>query len=190
MPRRIPSFQRALTLVISITALATTFAFAVGTSVSAEAATEARTLSAAPKTVPFEAVELPTLAAEEPVEAPAGPIVAGPDWAISISAVGLQAEVDQCMWVRMDFSAAVPVPVVAAHNYCGGGIILEMVAGQTVTLSGAGLDGSYVVGDGKDARADDYADEAVAGLSGDVILQTCYWSDDGALRLVGLHRVG
>ncbi|CAN5206394.1 hypothetical protein BH11ACT4_BH11ACT4_01480 [soil metagenome] len=109
-------------------------------------------------------------------------------WSIDITAVGRQAEVDACQWVRMDFSSDVPIPWVAAHNFCGGGIVLEMQLGQSVTLSGAGLDGSYVVVGSKDAWADDDATAALAGLSGDVILQTCYWDDNGHLILVALQR--
>jgi len=113
-----------------------------------------------------------------------------PDWSISITAVGLQAEVDACQWVRMDFSSAVPVPIVAAHNFCGGGIVLEMKVGQLVSLGGTGLDGMYQVVASKDAWADQDATDAISGLTADVILQTCYWEDDGHLILVALHRVG
>lgn len=112
-----------------------------------------------------------------------------PDWTIAITAVGLQAEVDQCQWVRMDFSSAVPLPIVAAHNFCGGGIVLEMTIGQSVVLSGTGLDGRYVVVGSKDAWADQDATDALSGLAGDVILQTCYWDDNGHLMLVTLQRV-
>jgi hypothetical protein len=111
------------------------------------------------------------------------------DWSIAIATVGLQAEIDACQWVRMDFTSDVPVPIVAAHNFCGGGIVLEMVPGQTVALSGTGLDGTYLVVGSKDAWADEDAVDAIAGLSGDVILQTCYWEDDGHLILVALQRI-
>lgn len=137
-------------------------------------------------------VQLSTLALhDEPaaLETPAPVVPPGPDYAIGITAVGLQAEVDACQWVRMDFTADVPLPIVAAHNFCGGGIVLEMNAGQTVSLTGEGLDGTYVVVSSKDAWADQDATDAISGLSGDVILQTCYWEDDGHLILVALQRV-
>lgn len=113
-----------------------------------------------------------------------------PDWSISIATVGLQAEIDQCEWVRMDFTSDVPLPIVAAHNFCGGGIVLEMQPGQTVAISGTGLDGNYVVVGSKDAWADEDAADAISGLSGDLVLQTCYWEDNGHLILVALSRVG
>jgi hypothetical protein len=139
------------------------------------------------------ALQLPTLALEPAIEAapaPApAPAAAPASWSISIGAVGLQAELDQCQWVRMDFSSAVPLPVVGAHNYCGGDIVLSMGVGETVTLAGAGLDGSYVVTGSRDAWTDSPAADAIAGMGGDVILQTCYWANDGSERLVSLQRI-
>ena len=141
-------------------------------------------------------IQAPTLALPEaPPEVAAAPeeptavsTPSTPSWWIDVTAVGLQAELDACQWVRMDFS--IPTPIVAAHNYCGGGIALEMQVGDTVTMAGAGLDGVYQVVGSKDASANQYADEAIAGLGGDVILQTCYWSDNGTVILVGLQRIG
>ena len=185
---------RALLLHAAIVTLAVAAAISAGTIAVPSALADSAAPAAAPKqALTVEKVELPTLAVPEeaPVVAAPAPVVpAGPDWSISIGAIGLQAEVDQCIWVRMDFSAAVTIPIVGAHNFCGGGIVLEMTPGQTVSLSGAGLDGSYVVADGRDAWADADAADAIAGMSGDVILQTCYWDDNGTLRLVALHRVG
>ena len=141
------------------------------------------------------ALQLPTLALEPTVEAAAAPApapapaAAPASWSISIGAVGLQAELDQCQWVRMDFSSAVPLPVVGAHNYCGGDIVLSMSVGETVTLSGTGLDGTYVVTGSRDAWTDSPAADAIAGMGGDVILQTCYWANDGSERLVSLQRI-
>lgn len=109
-------------------------------------------------------------------------------WSIAIATTGYQPEIDQCLWVRMDLGAA--APIVGAHNYCGGGIVLEMQLGQTVDLVGTGLDGSYVVTESRDARGGDPAAAATSGMTVDVILQTCYWIDDGSVRLVGLQRLG
>lgn len=127
-------------------------------------------------------------AAHDHPAVPSAPAI--PTWSVAITAIGLQAEIDACQWVRMDFSAAVTIPVVAAHNFCGGDIVLQMQSGQAVSLSGAGLDGSYVVVAARDAQADQDAVDAISGLAGDVILQTCYWADDGSERLVALQRVG
>jgi hypothetical protein len=144
-------------------------------------------------------VDLPTLAI--PVEAPAAEPVAQPaveapaapapaSWNIGISAFGWQNELDACQWVLMDMVASVPLPIVAAHNYCGGDIVLEMQVGDTVTLGGYGFDGTYVVTGDRDAWSGGDAAEAIAGMGGDVILQTCYWANDGTERLVSLQRIG
>ena len=123
-----------------------------------------------------------------PTEPPAPvdlPATAGPaSWSIAIDTRGYQAEIDQCLWVRMDLGGQ--APIVGAHNYCGGGDVLEMSLGDSVTLAGTGLDGTYLVTDARDARAGDTAATAIAGMVGRVILQTCYWADDGTVRLVGL----
>lgn len=116
--------------------------------------------------------------------APTGPRV----WSISVDTTGYQAELDECLWVRMDLGAA--APIVGAHNYCGGGIVLDMAVGDLVTLTGTGLDGTYSVTGDRGAHAGDGAATATAGMDADVILQTCYWIDDGSERLVGLRLVG
>ena len=109
----------------------------------------------------------------------------GPDsWAIAVDTRGYQAEIDECLWVRMDLGGQ--APIVGAHNYCGGGVVLEMDLGDVVAMTGTELDGRYVVSDARDARAGDTAATAIKGMVGSLILQTCYWSDDGTVRLVGL----
>jgi hypothetical protein len=140
-------------------------------------------------------VELPTLslpeAETETAAAPEEPSApAASSWQIGISAFGWQAELDACQWVLMDMVASVPLPIVAAHNYCGGGIVLEMQPGDTVTLGGYGYDGVYVVTGSRDAWSGGDAAVAVSGMDGDVVLQTCYWDDDGTERLVSLRRIG
>lgn len=105
-------------------------------------------------------------------------------WAIAVDTRGYQDEIDECLWVRMDLGGQ--APIVGAHNYCGGGIVLEMKFGDVVTMTGTELDGRYLVSDARDARAGDIAATAINGMVGSLILQTCYWSDDGSVRLVGL----
>jgi hypothetical protein len=142
---------------------------------------------------------LPTLALPEPpaavapaaveqqeIEVDAAPVASS--WSIGVSAFGWQAELDACQWVLLDMVASVPLPIVAAHNYCGGGIVLEMEPGDTVSLSGYGFDGTYVVTGSRDAWTGGDAASAVAGMDGEVVLQTCYWNDDGTERLVSLRR--
>jgi len=115
---------------------------------------------------------------------PSLPTTGSASWAIAVDTTGYQAEIDECLWVRMDLGGQ--APIVGAHNYCGGGVVLEMEFGDVVTMTGTGLDGRYLVSDARDARAGDIAAAAIKGMVGSLILQTCYWSDDGTVRLVGL----
>ena len=119
-----------------------------------------------------------------PPAQPALPTTGPASWAIAVDTRGYQPEIDECLWVRMDLGGQ--APIVGAHNYCGGRIVLEMEFGDVVTMTGTQLDGRYLVSDARDARAGDIAETAIKGMVGSLILQTCYWSDDGTVRLVGL----
>jgi hypothetical protein len=173
-------------------ALVALLGFVVPSSGSAPAATLSRNQATVAHTVPVPrtVAALPGPAPAESSSPPQSPRSALPDtgareWAISIDTIGYQAEIDQCLWVRMDLGA--PAPVVGAHNYCGGAIVLDMRLGDRVALSGAGLDGTYTVVASRDAHAGDNGAEATAGLVADVILQTCYWHANGLERLVALR---
>ena len=181
MPNPIPSFARAATAAVALVAvLLVAAAIAAPASQADPRAAYSHAREAA--------ISLPTLAL--PVEEQPAPAPVVPSWSIGITAFGWQDELDACQWVLMDMVAEVPLPIVAAHNYCGGDIVLSMAVGDTVTLSGYGFDGTYVVTSAKDAWAGDDAAVAISGMAGEVILQTCYWVNDGTERLVGLERVG
>ena len=107
-------------------------------------------------------------------------------WSIDIDTVGYQAELDACLWVRMDLGAV--APIVGAHNRCGGSVILDMAVGDTVTLRGTSLDGEYLIAEARDAWAGDNAGDATAGMTANVILQTCYWQSNGRELLLALVR--
>lgn len=106
--------------------------------------------------------------------------------AIQVATRGFQVELDRCQWVRMDIGAI--APIVGAHNYCDGDLVLQLEPLDLVTITGTDLDGDYQVSGSRDAQAGDDAATATAGLDADILLQTCYWGDAG-LRLVALHRV-
>jgi hypothetical protein len=84
---------------------------------------------------------------------------------------------------------AADAPIVGAHNNCGGSVVLEMLIGDAVTLTGTGLDGRYVVAAERDGQAGENAAAATAGFGADVVLQTCYWNSGGQERLLALVRV-
>ncbi|MEO5535924.1 MAG: hypothetical protein ABIR17_12435 [Pseudolysinimonas sp.] len=117
--------------------------------------------------------QLPTLAVDT-----------APTWSIQVDTTGYQNELDRCLWVRMDFIDV--VPIVGKHNFCGGDIILDMTLGQTVQLSGLGVDGTYVVTGDRQVFSGEPATEATANLTATVILQTCYFDKSKGMRFVTL----
>lgn len=106
---------------------------------------------------------------------------------IGIHTSGYQAELDQCLWVRMDLAGA-SAPIVGAHNNCGGDVVLELEPGQLVDLAGEELDGRYAVAGSRNGRPGQNAAEATAGFGAAVILQTCYFEGPD-VRLVALVPV-
>lgn len=122
-------------------------------------------------------------AGDAPAEVPGAP----KQWSIDVDTTGFQTEIDECLWVRMNLG--IHAPIVGAHNHCGGGIVLEMQLGEQVTLTGQGVDGTYVVVSEGSGWGGQSAREATQDLPADVILQSCYWENTGHARLVGLARV-
>lgn len=119
----------------------------------------------------------------EPAPLPITPTV----HTIGIHTSGYQAELDQCLWVRMDLTGA-SAPIVGAHNNCGGDVVLGLEPGQLVDLAGQGLDGRYAVVGSRNGRPGQNAAEATAGFGAAVILQTCYFEGPD-VRLVALVPV-
>ncbi len=105
---------------------------------------------------------------------------------IDVDTRGFQDELDRCLWVRMDVGAS--APIVGAHNFCEGDVVLGLTVGDLVSIGGTDLDGDYQVTGDRTAHAGDDAATATSGLTADLLLQTCYWDDSG-LRLVALRRV-
>jgi len=141
-----------------------------------------------PATVP--ATDLPTLSVDVEPRA-ASPVADHPvpvvEWTITVDTIGYQDALDACLWTRMDFDGV--VPIVGAHNFCGGDIVLDMKVGEIVHLSGADVDGTYVVTGDRQVFPGDDAIEATAGLDSPVLLQTCYWDVEQGMRLVSLGWV-
>ena len=153
---------------------------------AAQAGAPAAADAAAAQPVASAAV-LPTVqVAPVPPEA-ATPVAPTPLYSITVTARGHQAELDACQWVRMDVGAV--APIVGAHNFCHGDQVLAMAVGDVVTVTGTDLDGDYQVTGSRDARAGDNAAVATAGLTGDIIFQTCYWESARGLRLVTAIKV-
>ena len=190
--RRFSAFGRAALVGIPVAALIAG-AFALSSLAPATAASpQAETLaaigpghaSASPSASP---VPVASKAPTAPVRR-ASPVSAPSITWIEITATGYQHEIDECQWVRMDLDAE--APIVGAHTQCGGSPVLSMRPGDVVELDGEGLDGEYVVSDGRDAHAGDNAAAATSGMLAQVILQTCYPGAGGRERLIGLEPKG
>lgn len=168
-------------------AVATDAAAATGgapASALASGAAPSATAGAVPDIEPAASVATPPATAQQAtgLAATAGPT----HYTIAVDATGYQAELDRCLWVRMDVTTRL-LPIVGAHNVCGGDIVLGMRPGDLVTLHGQRVDGDYVVTGSRDGHPGQSADEATAGLDASVLLQTCYWTG-GQVRLVVLAR--
>lgn len=77
-------------------------------------------------------------------------------------------------------------PVYAAHNNCGGDIVLPWQLGTNVTVQQQdGSTATYVVTDARDVAKHGSTTGDVVGLSGTLLLQSCYWGQD-TMRFVAL----
>lgn len=81
------------------------------------------------------------------------------------------------------------VPVTAAaHNNCGGDVVLNWDTGQRVYIQGQGLDGLYQVVEARAVNKTWGNTDDLVGLRGDLALQTCFYGVN-QMRFVGLERV-
>ena len=127
-------------------------------------------------------------AAPESPAAPQGdagnPVYTFSTWVANIDD---QAAVDQCtggLTYSPPISDYVGKPYYPMHNHCGGLPILSLQAGDTVHIEGVGV---FTVVGSKDVTQGDSA-EALLGLPGDALIQTCY-STGNKMRVVELASV-
>ncbi|PPF41857.1 hypothetical protein C5B85_18220 [Pseudoclavibacter sp. AY1F1] len=80
-------------------------------------------------------------------------------------------------------------PVYAAHNNCGGDIILAWQVGTNVTIQQHdGSTATYVVTDSRDVGKHGSTTGDLLGLDGTLLVQSCYWGRD-TMRFVALNPV-
>lgn len=137
---------------------------------------------------PAAPVEVAPVAPAEPAPAEAA---AAPGWTVAVVNSGGQDAIDACAGglTAMQSSSGGPfheVPYLVIHNYCGGQPILSLNVGDTVNLTSGGLDGTYSVIGARDVNRGDSTD-VLAGLGGDVLLQTCYFNST-VMRVVVIAR--
>ena len=107
---------------------------------------------------------------------------------VTLGASGGQRELARCDGTFSEMQsydrAGVP-PVWAAHNSCGGDVILPWKLGQEIQLIRDAESTTYVVIAIRDTRKTWATTDDLVGLTGDLALQTCYYGED-RMRFVGL----
>ena len=104
---------------------------------------------------------------------------------VTLGAEGDTADLDRCtgeFTEMISYRAGGIPPLYSAHNNCGGDIILGWDIGQRVKV--AGSDVVYEVVEERHAPQPSGA-ERLEGMSGELILQTCYYGEN-RMRFVAL----
>jgi hypothetical protein len=108
---------------------------------------------------------------------------------LRIGAEGGTAELDLCdgtFTEMVGYRADDVLPLYAAHNICGGGIILGWPLGQHVRVSGS--DAIYEVVEERYTPKGSPAD-VLAGMAGELMVQTCVFGEN-RMRIISLAVVG
>ncbi|MBS3177248.1 MULTISPECIES: hypothetical protein [unclassified Pseudoclavibacter] len=105
----------------------------------------------------------------------------GPDALLDVCATGVFPELES---YRTQDGLQ---PVFAAHNNCGGDVILPLQLGQRVAIiDQAGTASTYQVTELRDVDKHTATTEDVTGMAGSLLLQTCHWGDP-IMRFVALQ---
>jgi len=76
----------------------------------------------------------------------------------------------------------------AAHNNCGGDVLLPWEEGQKINIEGDDMDGLYEIIDIRYTPKIWATTEDLIGLEGDLALQTCFYGED-RMKFIGLEKV-
>lgn len=110
---------------------------------------------------------------------PTEPVSDVRSFSVDVSASGGRAELDKCSdWTHLQgftTTAAIPQPILAAHNRCGGDVVLGMAVGDEVLISGESSPGVYTVSGFFDTSYSPTPEDFASKASGDVLLQTCFY---------------
>lgn len=109
---------------------------------------------------------------------------------VRLGVEGGQAELDACdgSFIEMtSYRNTVGVPAVyAAHNNCGGDIVLNWDVGTQFEIEGQ--PGTYEVVDVRHTAKHWETTDALVGLQGDFALQSCFYGED-RMQFVGIRPV-
>ncbi|MBC9927311.1 hypothetical protein [Leucobacter sp. cx-169] len=109
---------------------------------------------------------------------------------VTLGGVGGQAQLDVCdgKFIEMDayrVQADLP-PTFSAHNGCGGDTVLMVPVGGVIDVVGRdGVTRTFTVTEERRLNKDTTTTADVAGMTGEHILQTCFW-DDATMRFISL----
>ncbi len=118
--------------------------------------------------------------------------VAGEVKTITLGRIGGDYELDLCDGTFTNFpeyEEAGLKPLWLAHNGCGGSIVLYMELGEVINV--VELDGTtraYTIVEERNLNKDYETAAALEGMSGDMVIQTCYWSSRD-MRFLSLEKV-
>ncbi len=108
---------------------------------------------------------------------------------ITLGVEGGARELDWCNGEFIEMvsyrAPSIPQPTYAAHNNCGGDIILSWSVGDKISLSNNGK--IYEVAASTDVAKFGPTSQ-LEGLPGEILLQTCYYGQD-LMRIISLSEV-
>ena len=110
---------------------------------------------------------------------------------VELGVVGGVTELDRCdhTFTIMTSYERDGVPETgAAHNNCGGDVLLPWEEGQRVNVEGDGKDGLYEIVEIRYTPKVWATTDDLIGLQGELALQTCFYGED-RMKFIGLEKV-
>lgn len=139
------------------------------------------------------ATDTQTKAPTSPPETPdaTAPATTSTEAVVTLGVVGGQAELDLCdgTFTHTDLYGTTQPPVWAAHNNCGGDVILPWETGQEIAVSLNGTVTTYRVVETRDTPKKGATTADLAGIGGELLLQTCYYGEN-RMKFLALSPVG
>ncbi|MBP2436908.1 hypothetical protein [Microbacterium amylolyticum] len=108
---------------------------------------------------------------------------------VRLGVEGGMAELDSCdgtFTIMTSYEREGVPTTAAAHNNCGGDVLLPWDEGQRINIDG--LDGVYEIVDIRYTSKIWSSTDDLVGLQGDIALQSCFYGED-RMKFIGLERV-
>lgn len=129
----------------------------------------------------------PAPVADSVPAAPAPEPVQVRQYSIAVANSGGEEALDACTggFTKMDQDGMEGKTIIAAHNNCGGDILLPIVVGDQVVIEGQG---TYRVAETRDTEKSIYP-SAIVDMKGEILVQTCYYGVQ-KMKFLALEPVG